>query len=232
MGEHISEMIVLFDLEGTLVETCFERSPEELDALRDMARAAIQELGIPRDVLGDERTSSGMRNRALSFASGKLPEAYGEEVRRGISQFMDVWESKMAEGYSIFPETVEVLEGLLDMGCRMGLVTSTTVKNVKSAFERFGLRKYFDPVISREDVPLIKPDPAGIFRALEALDYSSEDGPFYFVGDSRHDITAAKRANGVSIGVDRGFSKLSGSVPDHTVNDLRGVIPIVKDGSG
>jgi len=229
LGNDIFDMIVLFDLEGTLVETCFERSPEELDALREMARAAIQELGIPREVLGGERTSSGMRNRALKFASDNLPEAYGEEVTRGIGQFMDVWESKMAEGYSLYPETVEVLGGLLDIGCQMGLVTSTTAKNVESAFERFGLRRFFGPVITREDVPLLKPDPAGILKALGILGYSSGDGPFYFVGDSRHDVTAARRAGGIPIGVDRGFFRLSGSGPDHAVDDLRGVIPIVTD---
>jgi phosphoglycolate phosphatase len=221
-------LIVLFDLEGTLVETCFERSPEELESMRSMARVSIQEMGIPRAVLSNESTSSGMRNRALTFASRTLPEAYGEEVRRGIRQFMDLWESRMAEGYVLYPETTGVLEDLRSLNCRMGIVTSTTVKNVDVAFRRFGIADYFDAVVTRESVPLLKPDPAGIFEAMKMLGYASGTD-FYFVGDSRHDVTAADRAGGVSIGVDRGFSKLKGISPDHVVKDLRGIISIIRE---
>jgi len=220
-------LIVLFDLEGTLVETCFERSPEELESMRTMARVAIQELGIPRAVLSNESTSSGMRNRALTFASRDLPEAYGEEVRSGIRQFMDLWESRMAEGYLLYPETREVLKDLRSLNCQMGIVTSTTVKNVDAAFRRFDIADYFDAVVTRESVPLIKPDPAGILEAMKMLGHASDN--FFFVGDSRHDVTAAERAGGVSIGVDRGFNKLTGVSPDHVVEDLRGILPIIRE---
>jgi phosphoglycolate phosphatase len=220
-------LIVLFDLEGTLVETCFERSPRELESMRDMARVAIQELGIPKEVLSDEGTSSGMRNHALKFASENLPEAYGEEVRNGIRQFMDIWESKMAEGYMLYPETMEVLEGLKVLDCRMGLVTSTTVKNVEAAFERFGMGDLFEAVVTREDVPLLKPDPAGILEALKIICHGSIDDKFYFVGDSPHDVVAAIRAGGISIWIDRGFRKLSGVSTDFVVKDLREILSIV-----
>jgi HAD superfamily hydrolase (TIGR01549 family) len=222
------EMIVLFDLEGTLVETCFERSPDELGSLRQTARVAIQELGIPKEVLSRERTSSGMRNHALAFARDNLPEAYGDEVGRGIQQFMDIWESKMAEGYLLYPETTEVLDDLASMGSRMGLVTSTTIKNVDAAFDRFDMGRFFDAVVTREDVELLKPDPAGILEALRRLGPGSDGKNFFFVGDSPHDVNAARNASGISIGVDRGYSKLSGVSPDFVVRDLRGVVPIVR----
>jgi HAD superfamily hydrolase (TIGR01549 family) len=169
-----------------------------------------------------------MRNHALTFASQSLPEAYREEVQKGIQQFMDIWESRMAEGYTLYPETVEVLDDLRSMECRMGIVTSTTVKNVDAAFRRFGISDYFDVVVTRESVPLLKPDPAGILEALRMLGHDSTT-VFYFVGDSPHDVAAAGNAGGISIGIDRGFSKLRGISPDHIVEDLRDIIPIIRE---
>jgi HAD superfamily hydrolase (TIGR01549 family) len=222
-------MIVLFDLEGTLAETCFERDPEEVQVLRAMARRTIQELGIPRDILGDEGTSSGMRNRALEYARGNLPEAYGEEVERGIRQFMDIWEARMAETYRLYPEAVQVLEELSGTGCRLGLVTSTTRRNVDYAFRKFGLGGYFQAVVAREDVPFLKPDPAGIRKALVALGASESATEFLLVGDSAHDVRAARNAGGLSVGIDRGSSRLDGVSPDFEIDSLLGLIEIVRD---
>jgi HAD superfamily hydrolase (TIGR01509 family) len=60
------------------------------------------------------------------------------------------------------------------------------------------LKWSIDLLITRQDVRLPKPHPAGIFIALERLNIRPEDA--IMVGDSPDDIHAAKAANVYSIG--------------------------------
>ena len=57
---------------------------------------------------------------------------------------------------------------------------------------------YFVATIAGDEVKRSKPDPEGIFKALEILNLSTED--VVFVGDSDADITAGKSAQVLTIG--------------------------------
>ena len=97
------------------------------------------------------------------------------------------------------------------------------------AFRKFGLGGYFQAVVAREDVPFLKPDPAGIRKALVALGASESATDFVLVGDSAHDVRAARNAGGLSVGIDRGSSRLDGVSPDFEIDSLLGLIEIVTE---
>jgi hydroxymethylpyrimidine pyrophosphatase-like HAD family hydrolase len=42
---------VLFDLEGTLVESAYQQSPETIDELRAKTRQVLLTLGVPQEIL-------------------------------------------------------------------------------------------------------------------------------------------------------------------------------------
>lgn len=220
-------LVVLFDLEGTLVETRLERNSEEVGELRRETRRVLLEMGIPADVLGDEVTSIGMRNLAFRHARDNFSEGERAGFLAQMSTFMDFHESRLAESYRLYPEAHEALDALFNMGARMAIVTSTTRKSVALAFSNFGLQRYFGAVVTREDVSMLKPDPEGTFLALNLLGCARGPGRFHFVGDSRHDVLAARRAGGISIGVDRGLHRLDEVAPDHRVRSLKDVVSVV-----
>ena len=59
-------VVVLFDLEGTLVQS-IENNQEAVLEFRIETRKKLLELGIPTDVLKNEATSTLMRNMALGY---------------------------------------------------------------------------------------------------------------------------------------------------------------------
>jgi pyrophosphatase PpaX len=73
-----------------------------------------------------------------------------------------------------------------------------------------------------------KPDPEGIFLALKELNGRPEET--VMVGDSHYDIEAAKNAGVSSVGVSwswKGRSYLEEFHPDHLIDDMRELLPIV-----
>jgi len=220
-------LAVLFDLEGTLVETRLERNPEEVQELRRETRRTLLEMGVPEKVLGDEVTSIGMRNLAFRYARENLGNVERARLLTQASAFMELHESRLSESYRLYPETTEALDALHNAGARLAIVTNTTRKSVGQAFSNFGLERYFDAVVSREDVSMLKPDPEGTLLALRLLGWTPGSGRFHFVGDTRHDVLAARNAGGISIGVDRGLHRLDEVAPDHRVRSLTQVVSIV-----
>jgi len=218
---------VLFDLEGTLVETRLERNPQEVQELRRETRRALLEMGIPGQVLGDEVTSIGMRNLAFGYARDNLGNTERARLVAQVSAFMEFHESRLAESYRLYPETKEALDALRKVRARLAIVTNTTRRSVRQAFTNFGLQRYFDAVVTREDVSMLKPDPEGTFLALRLLGCAPGPRSFCFVGDTRHDVLAASNAGGISIGVDRGLHRLDDVAPDHRVRSLTEAVSIV-----
>lgn len=116
-----------------------------------------------------------------------------------MEKFLGGFELDSAEKSRLFADTIPALKSIRRLGLRMALVTNTSAQAVNIIFRTHGLGRYFDFVITREDVKKLKPDPEGVLLALKRLGAKN----FFSVGDLIHDVLAAKRANGVSVLVRR-----------------------------
>jgi phosphoglycolate phosphatase-like HAD superfamily hydrolase len=106
----------------------------------------------------------------------------------------------------------------------MGLVTNTSSEAVNIVLAVHGLTKYFDVVVTRNDVKRLKPDPESIMLAKKKLE--AED--FVMVGDLDLDASAAKNAEGFAITVRREIGNHEGSEADCIVESLAEVPEIVQ----
>ncbi len=73
----------------------------------------------------------------------------------------------------------------------MGVVSNCGSHAVDTVLERFSLSGYFEIILSRNDVPFLKPSPDGLKLALKKLCTSADRT--LFVGDSLNDILAANQ---------------------------------------
>jgi len=218
-------VIVLFDIEGTLVQTEWEKLDHVL-LFRSETRKKLLKLGIPALLLEgtvNER-STIMRNKALDYAKKNFSEAKIKQFQREMEKFLEHYELSAVKSSRLFPETLSTLSQLKALGCRMGLVTNTSKKAVKNYLSMYGLRNYFDVVVTREDVEKLKPDPEGILLALKRL----REKRFFLVGDLEHDAVAAEKAGGLSIIVNRDSSKVPQFHADFVVKSLSEVPAIVR----
>jgi phosphoglycolate phosphatase len=193
---------VLFDLEDTLVKTPWSVRQHVLEFRRDTRRKLI-DLGIPKTVLEGIKRATIMRNIASEYVQRHFSEERARIYRREMEIFLNHYELDSAKKSRLFPETISTLQTLRELGAKMGLVTNTSRRAVDVVFKIHGLKKYFDVVVTREDVAKLKPDPEGVLVATRKLGAKR----FLVVGDLVLDMLAAKGANGVAIMVTRDLEK-------------------------
>jgi HAD superfamily hydrolase (TIGR01509 family) len=190
---------VLFDLEGTLVETLYQRSLEDLNQLRKEVKKKLISLGVPDEVLIGLVSTTLLRNKAYEWSITNMNQAESARLHTELDVFMKPYEMIPAKKARLYPDTLESLQKLASRGVKMGIVTNTSREAAKYMLKKFGLEGFFKVVVTRNDAPCLKPDPAMIHVAITRM----ERAVGWLVGDMRFDAEAARRAGLKSIIVRR-----------------------------
>ncbi len=217
------EPAVLFDLEGTLVQTPWEDLQHVLE-FRRQTKMKLIELGIPPTVFDGIERSTLMRNRALEYVERNFSKTSKHRYHQDMENFLKQYELDAARRSKLFPETIAILDELKKLGVKMGLITNTSREAVDIVFQLHALQKYFDVIVTRSDVKKLKPDPEGVLLAIKKLEANS----FLMIGDLPLDMLAAKNANGEFIIVKRNPKDESDIPADYSVQSLSEVQSIVR----
>jgi phosphoglycolate phosphatase len=172
---------VLFDFDGTLVETQLDFDRMRRDVL---ALAADYETDPPGgtyilEVIAHTR-------RQLIARDGQAAEAF---VRQADHILKDI-EMEGADRARPLPGVEETLERLRDQGIGIAIVTRNCRPAVDRVLSRFSLPN--DLVLTRDDVARVKPDPAHLLQAVDYLGSRAELA--LMVGDHPMDILAGYQA--------------------------------------
>lgn len=181
---------VLFDLEGTLVETAYEWSREAVNELRRGTKDKLIGLGVPEEALMGLVRSTLLRNRAHEWVEASLSQAESAMFRAELDTFMKPIEMRTARSARLYPDTLEALEGLSARGVEMGLVTNTSRGAADYVLGNLGLGGFFRVVVTRDDAPRLKPDPSMLRAAVAEMGVAAG----WLVGDSVFDAEAARGA--------------------------------------
>ena len=181
--------IVLFDLDGTLIDS----GPIILSSMQHAVRTVLGRE-IPVEQLGLTIGGQGIVAQMQAIdpdRADELLEVY-KEHNDGLHETLEA-----------FDDLLELLPRLRDEGRRLGIVTAKRRRTVELALSRFpSLRADFETVVTHEDTSLHKPDPDPVLLAVERLGGTPEQAAY--VGDSPFDIRAAKAAGVFAVGVDWG----------------------------
>jgi pyrophosphatase PpaX len=178
--------IVLFDLDGTLIDS----GPIILASMQHAVRTVLGRE-IPEEELGMTIGGQGIvaQMQAIDVErADDLLQAY-KEHNDGLHQTLEA-----------FDELVALLPGLKAEGRRLGIVTAKRHRTVGLALERFpALADAFDVVVGFEDTGRHKPDPDPVLLAVERL--AGTPAEAVYIGDSPFDIGAAKAAGVYAVAV-------------------------------
>ncbi|MFQ5427273.1 MAG: HAD family hydrolase, partial [Gaiellales bacterium] len=176
---------VLFDLDGTLVDT----GPIILASMRHATRTVL-DREIP-----DDELMSGVGGGGLAHQMRLIDAARTDEL---VRVYLD-HNVPLHESVEAFPGIEQLLRRLRGNGKRLAVVTAKRRSSVDRVFAGVPIRQHFDAVVTAEETERHKPDPAPLLLALDRLGVDA--GSSAYVGDSPFDIQAAIGAGLAAIAV-------------------------------
>jgi len=183
-------MIILFDLDGTLIDStdaileCFHHSFELYNHVQPSDEDIKALIGYPLDVM--YKNLGVDEDLVWDFVS-----TYKECYRKISTQKTELLSSAR--------EAVALASSFASLG----IVTTKTGRYSKILMEHFELMNYFDVLIGREHVENPKPHGEPILKALESFDRDTKE--IWMIGDTKLDLLSAKNAQVKSIGVLSGY---------------------------
>ena len=174
---------VVFDLDGTLIDS----APDIADALNmvlaDLGRIALRET-VVRDMVGSGW--AGLLERVLDMTGGAPDQGLDWVVER----FRGYYVPRSTRLSSLYPTAMETVQLLHGQGIKLGICTNKRQEATDVVVENFGLRRFMDSVIGGDTTGAMKPDPRHLGAVLTEL--GVDGSASLMVGDSKADVEAAR----------------------------------------
>ena len=185
---------VVFDMDGVIIESEFTHYSAICEAMGEEMDQTYETF-LSKCTGGDER-----------FAMGRLAELSGIEYDESIFQ---EWSRKKAVAYQrLVGESASAMPGAVELVCSVakklpvGLATGSRRSDVDAAFEVLAggrLKGVFQSIVTSDDVPKPKPDPATYARAVDGLGVPPQN--CLAIDDSPNGVSSAKKAGMKVLGI-------------------------------
>lgn len=191
--------IIVFDLDGTLVDT----APDLMDSLNHCLGVG----GLPQtDAIGF-RSYVGFGGKVMierAYAAQQRDLA-SDEHDRLYSLFMDHYGLNIPGKSQPYPGVVKALDRFTQAGFLLAICTNKTEGFSRKLILELGLNSYFSAICGQDTFEFRKPDPRHL---TETIAKAGGDGQrAVMVGDSQTDIDTAKAAGIPVVAVDFGYTE-------------------------
>jgi len=168
----------LFDWDGTLAQS------------HDMWLEIMHKQLKRHDIhASDEQVVKQLFGR---YDDGMREFGFSEAEIKELVEELEADAKRMFPLVDLFPQAQEVLEILKQRGKKVALVTATYRDIVNIAVGNHHLLDTFDVVVTGDEMKAQKPDPSGLFMALERVGVLPERA--IMIGDSPKDLLAGNNA--------------------------------------
>jgi phosphoglycolate phosphatase len=192
--------VVLFDLDGTLLDTAPDLVAAANAMLIDLALDELDEQKI-RNFIGGGIAALVKRTLAASLES----EPDAQIIGRAMPIFEKHYAKVMLNQTRPFAGVVEGLQAMRAQGLRLACVTNKAERFTRPLLNSTGLLDYFELVLSGDTVPKKKPDPLPLLHAC--AHFGVEPREMLLIGDSPFDTQAARAAGCHIFCVPYGYSQ-------------------------
>lgn len=208
---------VLFDLDGTLIDT--------------------NELIISSflHTLGEYYPDRYNREDVLPFLGPTLTETFESIAPDKVEEMIRVYREFNLGNHDLlvkeFDGVFETIRSLKEAGIKIGIVTTKVLMVVEKGLKLTKLDQFFDVIVALDHVKKPKPDPEPILKALELLGSKPEEA--IMVGDNSHDILGGKNAGTKTAGVAwsaKGKDFLLQFNPDYMLENMADLLEILEVG--
>jgi len=191
--------LVLIDLDGTLV-----------DSVPDLAFAAdamMRDLGLPER--GEDAVRNWVGNGVERLAKRTLTNDLHAEPDEALFEkafpvFYDHYLASNGQYSRLYPGVKEGLDILKGKGLNLGCVTNKAESFTIPLLKAKGIFDYFGIIVSGDTLPKKKPAPEPLWHAAEHFNAKPEN--CLMLGDSQHDVKAARNAGFNVVAVSYGYN--------------------------
>lgn len=211
---------ILFDLDGTLIET----APEICDAVNDTLTRF--DMGQVTQTQVNDWIGHGTRElliQALAFVGMTSNETIRQSpgLKPIAAEFDRNYQKRCGTRSHLYPHVREVLATLRTQGVKLAVVTNKEGRYTQTILDVHQLADQFDAVISGDTLPVKKPNPAGIQHCLEQ--FGIPNARALFVGDSSIDVATARNAGITVWALPYGYNMgqpIESCAPDRVIADF------------
>jgi pyrophosphatase PpaX len=177
----------------------------------------------PLETVRDERRGPAGINAI------QLLEAQHRDVEALFRRYRTYWLAHHDDRTRAFPEALDVVRGLAAAGHPIGVVTAKIEQGALRTLAHTGLLPYVQAIVGADSCANAKPHPEPVLLALTRLGYPPTEA--VLVGDSPHDIAAAKAAGAIAVAAlwgACGREALAVAGPDQFLADVAEVPGLVR----
>ncbi len=179
---------VLFDLDGTLVDT----APDLANALNQ----ALANHGKPPLPFKEVRPSVSLGGAAmLQLGFGVRETDPGFTALR--DEFLDIYRNSLADHSRLFPGMEQTLAAIEERGLPWGVVTNKPGWLTNPLMRRLELDERTRCIVCGDTLERRKPHPDPLLHACKLLRRAPEES--LYVGDARRDIEAGRSAGTMTL---------------------------------
>jgi phosphoglycolate phosphatase len=195
-----SNRTVVFDLDGTLVDT----APDLIGALNFI----LKREGLPPVPLASARKLIGAGVRRMLERGLEVDGRHAgvEDINRLTDDFIEHYAAHIADASRPFDGLENALDDLEAKGYRFAVCTNKLEWLSKLLLDRLGLSGRFAAICGADTFGISKPDPAILQQTLARA--GGQLSTAIMVGDAGPDIGVARRAGIPVVGVEFGYTEV------------------------
>jgi phosphoglycolate phosphatase len=176
--------LLVFDLDGTLVDSVMDLRAALNEVLREHGHRALSPAEVKR-MIGDGVPT--LVARALA-ATGADPS----EALLALPRFLEIYEANPTQLSRPYPGVPETLATLRRRGYRTAICTNKPQQATLAVMQGLDLLPLFDGIAGGDRFPVRKPHPGHLLQLIAELSARPEASAM--IGDNENDAAAARSA--------------------------------------
>lgn len=221
---------LIFDFDGVLANTAIDIASSVNATLENFG---FQPLSQEQIIIFVGNGAEKLLKRSIA-ASIQLSKKNPDEIQAPAfeeiySWYVDYYRSHSVEKTELYPGVQDLLELLSIQEIPASIVSNKPFEITDAILRRMNISKDFVSIIGPEQTSHVKPDPEGLFLAMEQINQRQRafgkpaipPENFLMVGDSHTDIEAGRNAGTKTCALTSGYGnqeKLLASQPDVTLH--------------
>lgn len=218
----MTKSLLIFDLDGTLIDSAPDLAHAVNLTLQDFDRAMFDENTIRHWVGNGAKV---LIERALSGSTDVNPSLPQDLVNQALERFFVHYRNHTCEKTQAYDGVSDGLKTLKNAGFTLAIVTNKPYEFVPTILQQLDWDKLFSIVLGGDSLAVKKPDPLPLLTVCEKFNTAPINS--YMIGDSKNDILAGQNAGMDTLGLSYGYNygqDIRDFLPTHTFDDFKALV--------